>query len=56
MIFSALGVKAPKKTEKQRASDRAMRVKDIRRRNQERELVARAEEQAERAKVALWYG
>jgi hypothetical protein len=26
-------VKAPKKTEKQRASDRAMRVKDIRRRN-----------------------
>jgi len=54
MIAGALGVKAPKKTEEQRAYDRAIKEKELKRRNQEKETAARAKEEAERAKVAVW--
>ena len=54
MIAGALGVKAPKKTEEQKAYDRAIRENEIKRRNQEREAAARAKEEAERAKAAVW--
>lgn len=54
MIAGALGVKAPKKTEEQRAYDRAIKEKEIKRRNQEKEAAARAKEEAERAKAAVW--
>lgn len=54
MIAGALGVKAPKKTEEQRAYDRAIKEKEIKRRNQEKEAAARSKEEAERAKAAVW--
>ncbi len=54
LIAGALGVRAPKRTEEQKAYDRAMKEKEIRRRNQEREAQARAKEDAERAKAAVW--
>lgn len=54
MIAGALGVKAPKMTEEQRAYDRAVKEKEIKRRNMEREAAARAEEEAEKAKAAAW--
>jgi len=54
MIAGALGVKAPKKTEEQRAYERAVKEKEIKRRNQEKEAAARAKEQAEKAKAAIW--
>lgn len=54
MIAGALGVKAPKMTEEQRAYDRAVKEKEIKRRNLEREAAAKAEEEAQRAKAAAW--
>jgi hypothetical protein len=54
MIAGALGVKAPKKTEEQKAYDRAIKEKEIKRRNQEKEAAARAKEEAERAKASVW--
>ncbi|PMD56002.1 uncharacterized protein K444DRAFT_633515 [Hyaloscypha bicolor E] len=54
MIAGALGVKATKKTEEQKAYDRAIKEKEIKRRNQEKEAAARAKEEAERAKAAVW--
>jgi len=54
MIAGALGVKAPKKTEEQRAYDRAVKEKEIKRRNLEKEAAARAKEEAEKAKMAVW--
>lgn len=54
MIAGALGVKAPKKTEEQKAYDKAIKEKEIKRRNQEKEAAARAKEDAERAKAAVW--
>ena len=54
MIAGALGVKAPKKTEEQRAYERAVKEKEIKRRNQEKEAAARAKEEAEKAKAAIW--
>ncbi|KAH8665781.1 hypothetical protein BGZ60DRAFT_55767 [Tricladium varicosporioides] len=54
MIAGALGVKAPKKTEEQKAYDRAIKEKEIKRRNQEKEATARAKEDAEKAKAAVW--
>jgi hypothetical protein len=54
MIAGALGVKAPKMTEEQRAYDRAVKEKEMKRRNMEREASARAEEDAEKAKAAAW--
>lgn len=54
MIAGALGVKAPKKTEEQKAYDRAIKEKEIKRRNQDKEAAARAKEEAEKAKAAVW--
>jgi len=54
LIAGALGVRAPKKTEEQKAYDKAMKEKEIKRRNKEREAQARAKQDAERAKTAIW--
>ncbi|KAI1660804.1 hypothetical protein F4813DRAFT_348348 [Daldinia decipiens] len=54
MIASALGVRAPRATEEQRAYDRAVREKERKRREEEREAEKRRLEEAERAKVAIW--
>jgi hypothetical protein len=54
MIAGALGVRAPTKTEEQRAYDRAVKEKEIKRRNREKEDAVRAKEEAERAKAAVW--
>lgn len=54
MIAGALGVRAPKKTEEQRAYDRAVKEQEIKRRNREKEEAARAREEEEKAKAAVW--
>ncbi|TVY83384.1 hypothetical protein LSUE1_G001262 [Lachnellula suecica] len=54
LIAGALGVKAPKKTEEQRAYERAVKEKEIKRRNQEKEAAAQAKAEAEKAKIAIW--
>lgn len=54
MIASALGVKAPKASEEQRAYDRAVRDAERKRRDEEREAERRRAEETERAKQAIW--
>ncbi|KAI1840079.1 hypothetical protein JX265_013007 [Neoarthrinium moseri] len=54
MIASALGVKAPRLTEEQKAYERAMRDKERKRREEEKEQERRKAEEAERAKIAMW--
>ncbi|KAI0458733.1 hypothetical protein F5B21DRAFT_404530 [Xylaria acuta] len=54
MIASALGVRAPKATEEQRAYDRAVREKERKKREEEREAERRRQEEAEKAKAAMW--
>ncbi|KAI1386180.1 uncharacterized protein F4822DRAFT_431054 [Hypoxylon trugodes] len=54
MIASALGVRAPRPTEEQRAYDRAVREKERKRREEEKEAEKRRKEEAERAKAAIW--
>ncbi|KAL2021971.1 hypothetical protein VTK56DRAFT_6390 [Thermocarpiscus australiensis] len=54
MIASALGMKAPKPTEEQRAYDRAVREKERKRREEERERERRREEEIARARQAIW--
>ncbi|KAI1744133.1 hypothetical protein F4680DRAFT_282551 [Xylaria scruposa] len=54
MIASALGVRAPKATEEQRAYDRAVREKERKKREEEREAERRRKEEAEKAKAAVW--
>lgn len=54
LIVGALGLKAPKKTEEQRAYDRAVREKEMRRRNREKEEEERRRVEAERAKASVW--
>ena len=54
LIAGALGVKAPKKTEEQKAYDKAIKEKELKKRNQEKEAAARAKEEAEKAKAAIW--
>ncbi|PLB43819.1 hypothetical protein P170DRAFT_514135 [Aspergillus steynii IBT 23096] len=54
MIAGALGMRAPKRTEEQRAYDRSVKEQEIRRRNREREEAAKAKEDEERAKAAVW--
>ncbi|OJJ49718.1 hypothetical protein ASPZODRAFT_128231 [Penicilliopsis zonata CBS 506.65] len=54
LIAGALGIRAPKRTEEQRAYDRAVKEQEIRRRNREREEQAKAKEADERAKAAVW--
>jgi len=54
LIAGALGVRAPKKTEEQRAYERAVKEKEVKRRNGEKEAKIRSEEEAKRAKAAAW--
>ncbi|KAM7211943.1 hypothetical protein V8F06_012686 [Rhypophila decipiens] len=54
MIAGALGLRAPKLTEEQKAYDRAVREKEKRRKEEERELQKKREEDAARAKQAVW--
>ena len=54
LIAGALGVRAPRKTEEQRQYDKAMKEKEIRRRDKEREAKVREEEDARKAKAAIW--
>ncbi|KAJ5574878.1 hypothetical protein N7450_008777 [Penicillium hetheringtonii] len=54
MIAGALGIRAPKRTEEQRAYDRSVKEQEIKRRNREREEQANAKEEEERAKAAVW--
>lgn len=54
MIAGALGIRAPKRTEEQRAYDRAVKEKEMKRRNKAKEEAARAQEEEEKAKSAVW--
>jgi hypothetical protein len=54
LIAGALGVKVPRRTEEQRAYDKAMREQEKRKRDQEREAKKKAEEDAAKAKAAIW--
>ncbi|KAJ5677148.1 uncharacterized protein N7477_002781 [Penicillium maclennaniae] len=54
MIAGALGIRAPKRTEEQRAYDRATKEQEIKRRNREREEQAKAKEEEERVKASVW--
>lgn len=54
LIAGALGIRAPKRTEEQRAYDRAVKEKEIKRRNNEKEEAAKAKQEEERAKAAVW--
>ncbi|MCJ1338174.1 hypothetical protein MMC09_003459 [Bachmanniomyces sp. S44760] len=56
MIAGALGVRAPKKSDEQRAYEKAVRDKELRRRDAEKENRRRDNEEAERAKSAAWDG
>ncbi|THZ16966.1 hypothetical protein D6C90_09937, partial [Aureobasidium pullulans] len=54
LIAGALGVKMPRRTEEQRAYDKAIREQEKRKRDVEREARKRAEEDAAKAKAAIW--
>ncbi|KAJ5940791.1 hypothetical protein N7516_000959 [Penicillium verrucosum] len=54
LIAGALGIRAPKRTEQQRAYDRSIKEQEIRRRNREREEKAKAKEEEEKMKASVW--
>ncbi|KAI9839905.1 MAG: hypothetical protein M1819_000097 [Sarea resinae] len=54
LIAGALGIRAPKKTEEQRAYEKAVKEKEIKKRNLQREAEAKAKEEAEKVKAAIW--
>lgn len=54
MIASALGVKAPKLTDEQKAYERAMRDKERKNRELGKEEERKRQAEAEKAKVAMW--
>ncbi|PKY09039.1 hypothetical protein P168DRAFT_287111 [Aspergillus campestris IBT 28561] len=54
LIAGALGIRAPKRTEEQRAYDRSVKEQEIRRRNREKEAAEKVREEEERAKAAVW--
>lgn len=54
LIAGALGIRAPKRTEEQRAYDRSVKEQEIKRRNREREEQAKAKEEEERLKASVW--
>ncbi|KAJ5664013.1 hypothetical protein N7507_004744 [Penicillium longicatenatum] len=54
LIAGALGIRAPKRTEEQRAYDRAVKEQEIKRRNREREEAAKAKEDEEKLKASVW--
>jgi len=54
MIAGALGIRAPKKTDEQKAYDRAIKEGEMTRRENEREEKRKLEEEREKAKRAIW--
>jgi hypothetical protein len=54
LIAGALGIRAPKRTEEQRAYDRSVKEQEIRRRNREREEQAKAKAEEEKLKTSVW--
>jgi hypothetical protein len=54
LIAGALGVKAPKKTEEQRAYDRAIKEQEIKKKHREKAAKEKEKEDAEKAKSAIW--
>ena len=54
LIAGALGIRAPKRTEEQRAYDRSVKEQEIKRRNREREEAAKAKEEEEKLKASVW--
>ncbi|KAJ6121546.1 hypothetical protein N7512_004011 [Penicillium capsulatum] len=54
LIAGALGIRAPKRTEEQRAYDRSVKEQEIKRRNREREEAAKAKEAEEKLKASVW--
>ncbi|KAI1265555.1 hypothetical protein F5Y18DRAFT_39085 [Xylariaceae sp. FL1019] len=54
MIASALGVRAPKATEEQKAYDRSVREQERKRREEEKDAERKRKEEAEKAKAAMW--
>ncbi|KAI9665230.1 MAG: hypothetical protein M1829_005768 [Trizodia sp. TS-e1964] len=54
MIAGALGVRTPKRSDEQREYDRAVRESELKRRTAEKEQKRCAEEDAARAKLAVW--
>jgi len=56
LIAGALGVKAPRRTEDQRAYDKAMKEKETKRRDNEREQKKLDEERRVKAKRDIWDG
>jgi len=54
MISAALGLKAPKPTEEQKAYDKAIREQERKRREEERAADKKKHEELEKAKLAVW--
>lgn len=54
MIAGALGIRAPKRTEEQRAYDRAVKENEMKRRNKAKEEAAKAQQEEDKAKSAVW--
>ncbi|SPQ23693.1 600d113f-10b5-4d60-9617-c91adf233f4d [Thermothielavioides terrestris] len=54
MIASALGMRAPKRTEEQKAYDRAVREKERKKREEEKEKERKREEEIAKARQAIW--
>lgn len=54
MIAGALGLKAPKLTDEQKAYQKAIREKERKRRDEEKAAAKRQEEEAAKAKAAIW--
>lgn len=54
MIAGALGIRAPKKTEEERAYEKAVREGERKRREREKVEKVREEEERERAKRSVW--
>lgn len=54
LIAGALGVKAPKKTEEQRAYERSIKEQEIRRRNREKEQREKEKLEDEQTKAMVW--
>ena len=54
MIASALGMKVPRRTEEQRAYDRALMEAEKKRREAEREAQRKREKEIEDARKAIW--
>ncbi len=54
MIAGALGVRAPARSEEQKAYDKAMREKELKRREKERDAKVKEKRSEEEAKRAVW--